>query len=111
MHRTALKADSADSNPRAGFFYAGVCLVAALVTACPAVADDKSAEKISTEQQAFFEKKIQPVLVAKCYKCHAADAEKVKGGLLLDTREGIRKGGETTVGSGTRRHLLRLGRV
>ncbi len=35
------------------------------------------------------------MLVAKCYKCHAADAEKVKGGLLLDTREGIRKGGET----------------
>ena len=92
MHRTALKADS---KPRAGFFYAGVYLVASLVTACAAVADDKSAEKISTEQQAFFEKKIQPVLVAKCYKCHAADAEKVKGGLLLDTREGIRKGGET----------------
>jgi cytochrome c553 len=43
----------------------------------------------------FFEKRIRPVLVDKCYKCHAADAEKVKGGLLLDTRKGIRQGGDT----------------
>ncbi|HIL24728.1 MAG TPA: hypothetical protein EYG19_04945, partial [Verrucomicrobia bacterium] len=44
---------------------------------------------------AFFEKKIRPVLVEHCYKCHSASSEKVKGGLLLDTREGIRKGGES----------------
>ncbi len=43
----------------------------------------------------FFEKKIRPVLVEHCYKCHSANSEKVKGGLLLDTREGIRKGGES----------------
>jgi cytochrome c553 len=42
----------------------------------------------------FFEKKIRPVLAEKCYKCHSADAEKIKGGLLLDTREGIRRGGD-----------------
>ena len=53
------------------------------------------AEKISPDQLAFFEKKIRPVLAAKCYKCHSAESEKVKGGLLLDTREGIRAGGET----------------
>ena len=44
---------------------------------------------------AFFEKKIRPVLTDKCYKCHAADSEKIKGGLVLDTRQGIRKGGDT----------------
>ena len=40
----------------------------------------------------FFEEKIRPVLVDNCYKCHSADAEKVgklKGGLLLDTRDAI----------------------
>src|SRR3954462_1476290 len=42
----------------------------------------------------FFEKKIRPVLSEKCYKCHSADAEKIKGGLLLDTRDGIRRGGD-----------------
>src|SRR5437762_2522130 len=43
----------------------------------------------------FFEKKIRPVLVEHCYKCHSADAKKVKGGLLLDTRDGLRTGGES----------------
>ncbi len=42
----------------------------------------------------FFEKNIRPVLAEKCYKCHSASAEKVKGGLQLDTREGIREGGD-----------------
>ncbi len=46
------------------------------------------------EGVAFFEQKIRPVLVAKCYSCHSADAKKVKGELLLDTREGTLKGGE-----------------
>jgi hypothetical protein len=44
---------------------------------------------------AFFEKKIRPVLTDKCYKCHSADSEKIKGGLVLDTRQGIRRGGDT----------------
>ena len=43
----------------------------------------------------FFEKKIRPVLIAHCYKCHSAEAKSVKGGLLLDTREGLLTGGDT----------------
>jgi len=43
----------------------------------------------------FFEKKIRPVLVEHCYKCHSAGSDKSEGGLLLDTREGIRAGGES----------------
>jgi hypothetical protein len=46
------------------------------------------------EQVAFFEKKIRPVLADKCYKCHSEQAEKVKGGLVLDSREGIQRGGD-----------------
>lgn len=41
----------------------------------------------------FFEKKIRPVLVDKCYGCHSSEAEEVKGGLLLDSRENLRRGG------------------
>ena len=44
---------------------------------------------------AFFEKHIRPVLVKECYSCHSANSKEVKGGLLLDTREGIRRGGES----------------
>src|SRR5882672_11064175 len=43
----------------------------------------------------FFEKKIRPVLVERCFKCHSAESEKLKGGLRLDTAEGIKKGGES----------------
>ncbi|PYM11104.1 MAG: hypothetical protein DME18_14835, partial [Verrucomicrobia bacterium] len=43
----------------------------------------------------FFEQKIRPVLVEHCYKCHAKDSEKIKGGLRLDTRDGLLKGGDT----------------
>src|SRR5688572_17208263 len=43
----------------------------------------------------FFEKKVRPVFVEHCYKCHSALAKKLKGELRLDTTAGIRKGGET----------------
>ena len=43
----------------------------------------------------FFETRIRPVLVDSCYRCHGAEAGegKLKGGLRLDTREGMLKGG------------------
>src|SRR6185312_18180 len=43
----------------------------------------------------FFEKKIRPIFAEHCYQCHSKDAEKIKGGLLLDTRDGVLKGGDT----------------
>jgi hypothetical protein len=43
----------------------------------------------------FFETKIRPLLVERCYECHSARAEKLKGGLLLDSKEGVLKGGDS----------------
>jgi hypothetical protein len=43
----------------------------------------------------FFEKKIRPLLADNCYSCHSANAEKIKGGLKLDTREAVLKGGDS----------------
>jgi hypothetical protein len=40
----------------------------------------------------FFEKKIRPVLIEHCFKCHTG--QKVKGGLRLDSRAAILKGGD-----------------
>ena len=34
------------------------------------------------------------MLVDECYKCHSVASGKSKGGLLLDTKEGLLKGGE-----------------
>jgi len=42
----------------------------------------------------FFEKKIRPVLVERCYSCHSAESEKLKGALRLDYKDGVLKGGE-----------------
>ena len=46
------------------------------------------------EDSAFFESKIRPILVARCYECHSA-AKKQQGGLRLDTRDGWRTGGDS----------------
>jgi hypothetical protein len=43
----------------------------------------------------FFEQHIRPVLVNSCYPCHSVTAGKSKGGLLLDTKESILKGGDS----------------
>jgi hypothetical protein len=44
---------------------------------------------------AFFETKVRPVLVEKCYSCHSSEGKKVRGGLLLDSRAGWAKGGDS----------------
>jgi len=46
----------------------------------------------------YFEAKIRPLLVKHCYECHSTGAvsrKKLQAGLLLDSREGSRKGGES----------------
>jgi hypothetical protein len=43
----------------------------------------------------FFEAKIRPVLIEHCYSCHAADAKIIRGGLLLDSRDGLLEGGDS----------------
>src|SRR4051794_4991222 len=49
---------------------------------------------LTPENIEFFEKKVRPVLAERCYKCHSSKSEKLKGGLFLDSREGVLKGGE-----------------
>lgn len=43
----------------------------------------------------FFETRIRPLLAENCFKCHSETSEKLKGGLHLDTRAGMLKGGES----------------
>ncbi|OAI41523.1 hypothetical protein AYO40_00380 [Planctomycetaceae bacterium SCGC AG-212-D15] len=44
---------------------------------------------------AFFEKKVRPILFDRCFRCHSVAAKKQKGGLWLDSRAAILKGGDT----------------
>lgn len=41
----------------------------------------------------FFEKKVRPILVARCYECHSAGEQ--NGGLRLDSRSGVERGGDS----------------
>ncbi|HND52956.1 MAG TPA: hypothetical protein PLV92_11185, partial [Pirellulaceae bacterium] len=41
----------------------------------------------------LFEKRIRPALVQHCYECHRADV--AEGKLALDSRDGLRRGGES----------------
>ena len=65
--------------------------VVAIDCDCAALAN----EQLTTEELRFFEAKIRPVLVKHCYACHSADAKEIQGDLRLDTRDGIRKGGDS----------------
>ena len=62
-------------------------LLIAALTAPAWAADPGSVE--------FFETKVRPALVEHCYPCHSADAKAPKAGLRLDTRAGLRTGGDS----------------
>jgi hypothetical protein len=47
------------------------------------------------EASEFFESKIRPVLVERCYSCHSARADKLKGNLYLDSKSGWQTGGDS----------------
>ena len=78
--------------------------VTVLASRAVAVADDKAAGDVE-----FFEKRIRPVLIRHCYECHSAASAELKGGLRLDSRDLIRKGGESgpaIVPGNTKKSLL-----
>ncbi len=48
---------------------------------------------ISEEDLAFFEKRIRPLLIQRCYECHSQESKELHGELLVDSRATIRRGG------------------
>ena len=68
------------------------CLSVVVVglAAAPVIATEPSGDASAAE---FFEKEIRPLLVARCVECHGAN--KQSGGLRLDTREAVLRGGDS----------------
>jgi hypothetical protein len=48
----------------------------------------------SPQDLAYFESHIRPALIKHCYECHSSKAEKLKGGLRLDHKNGWKEGGD-----------------
>jgi hypothetical protein len=66
---------------------------AALLLAAGCLAGTARAD--GTGGEAFFESRVRPLLVERCHGCHSARAKKQRGGLLLDSRAGLQKGGDS----------------
>lgn len=69
-------------------------LISLIVIAGSMSASGADEKPLSQAQVEFFEQKIRPLLVERCLECHS-HAEKIKGGLALDSRPGWQKGGDT----------------
>jgi mono/diheme cytochrome c family protein len=68
-------------------------VVTARQTPAPqAPAGQASPLSVAAQAADFFETRVRPILAAGCYECHA---EQEKGGLRLDSREAMLKGGES----------------
>lgn len=53
------------------------------------------AQEASKEHQEFYLNKVLPIFAENCFRCHSAAEGKDKGGLTLDTKEAMIKGGDT----------------
>lgn len=78
--------------------YSAIPLILFILSAlgCAAVRADEAPQSvppITDQQRDFFEQEVRPILVGKCYECHAG--REVSGGLLLDSKNGLRKGGDS----------------
>ncbi len=54
---------------------------------------EAEAMPVDDEALAFFEERIRPVLADNCYRCHSHEGDKVRGGLLVDSRAALLDGG------------------
>src|SRR5437588_194704 len=75
----------------------GTCAILhAAGTATPAPVSPTAASAAPTAPQLeFFEKRVRPLLADQCYKCHSTAASKTKGGLSVDSRDALLKGGDS----------------
>ncbi|MDB6124456.1 MAG: hypothetical protein JWQ71_3449 [Pedosphaera sp.] len=70
--------------------------LAAVISAVGAMAGfTLQAAEPTKAQLDFFEAKIRPIFVNNCYKCHSHESTKLKGGLSLEFRDTVLKGGDT----------------
>ena len=67
--------------------------ISVLCFAFPAVAQENAS--FSPEQLKFYETKVRPLLAARCLECHGANLKEPKGGLSLESRADVLRGGES----------------
>ena len=93
-----------------GFPARGLLLTTLVVGLLNSVAGSLVGAEPTPDGIDFFERKIRPILVERCYECHSTAAKKAEGGLLLDSRAGLLAGGDSgpaiTVGDADKSLLI-----
>ena len=69
--------------------------ILSVVVGFPSKGRSAPPESVNPDNVALFERKVRPLLLEHCQSCHSTASNKKKGGLLLDTREAILKGGDS----------------
>ena len=69
-----------------GLASANMCVVAQ-------EASEGEGDALSPANVEFFEKKVRPLLVERCFECHSGN--ETNGGLSLESRSAILKGGDS----------------
>lgn len=72
-----------------------VLAVAASWASLQSVSGTQQVKSPSPAEIEFFEKKIRPLLASNCFGCHSSESKQLRGQLLLDSREGVLKGGSS----------------
>jgi hypothetical protein len=87
-------AASRSSTGSSGFAFWAICAgwLTLLLAAFPCHAQAPASKPDGIP---FFEQKIRPILVKHCYSCHSTQAKKARGGLKVDTRDALLKGGDS----------------
>ncbi|HTI51787.1 MAG TPA: DUF1549 domain-containing protein, partial [Planctomycetaceae bacterium] len=80
----------------------GTCLILLGALAASLLAKEPAAEKppaidsrAADAEIRFFENKVRPLLVKRCYECHGPDSDEGEGELRVDSLEGLLKGGKS----------------
>jgi Protein of unknown function (DUF1549)/Protein of unknown function (DUF1553)/Planctomycete cytochrome C len=68
-------------------------LVLAVLLACPGIGAGQQRGALDPKGIEFFENKIRPLLSKYCYECHSTQSKKVRGKLLVDSKQGMLRGG------------------
>jgi len=79
---------SGDASPHQAF---GLAVILAVLFPMEASSQDSA----NPDGIAFFESRIRPALIKYCYECHSEESGKTKGGLLMDSRSALLRGGDS----------------
>ncbi|HEX5103887.1 MAG TPA: PSD1 and planctomycete cytochrome C domain-containing protein, partial [Pirellulaceae bacterium] len=70
-------------------------LLPALLCGLLLMAATRTAAAEGADGLRLFRERIEPVLKRHCYECHSAEAKQLQGGLRLDSRLGMLRGGDS----------------